>query len=47
VPSLVTSAEVVPGVSDHDALAAPYPLRELRPALERAIREVYNFDKAD
>jgi Reverse transcriptase (RNA-dependent DNA polymerase)/Endonuclease-reverse transcriptase len=45
VPSLVTSAKVVPGVSDHDALLATLSVSSVRPS--SAPREVYNFDKAD
>jgi hypothetical protein len=39
------SAEVVPGVSDHEALIATLSVCSVRPS--RASREVYNFEKAD
>jgi len=43
-PSLVTSAKVVPGVRDHDALIATLSVSSVQTS--SAPREVYNFDKA-
>jgi hypothetical protein len=40
-----TSAEVVPGVSDHDALIATLSVSSVLPS--SAPREVDNFDKVD
>jgi len=46
VPTLVSTSEVVPRVSDHDALLLVIlSVSSVRPM--RASREVYNFDKVD
>jgi hypothetical protein len=42
-PSLVNSAKVVPGVSDHDALIATLSVSSVQPS--SAPREVYNFEQ--